>query len=306
MQALVQTLAPCQLCPRECGVNRLGGEQGFCETGRLSRLARTCVHKGEEPPLAGGSGSGTVFFAGCNLRCRFCQNHQISQPVGEEYPEVSPERLARSLLELQKQGVHNLNFVSPSHVIPQMAEAIWLAGTQGLSLPVVFNSNGYESHSILRMLEGFVDIYLPDLKYATAETSAELSGAANYSPAALASIEEMYRQVGPLQTDDEGVARSGLMVRHLVLPGRIDESLSVLRDLVARLGKEVTVSIMSQYYPAHRARECRGLDRTVTQEEYETVVDTALSLGLENLWVQEATSPEHYRPDFLQPHPFEF
>lgn len=261
---------------------------------------------GEEPPLSGDSGSGTVFFAGCNLRCRFCQNHQISQPVEKQYPEISADSLAWALVELQKQGVHNINFVSPSHVMPQMAEAIWLAGTQGLSLPVVFNSNGYESVAALQMLEGFVDVYLPDLKYATRETSTELSGAPDYTVAALAAIGEMYRQVGPLQTDETGLARSGLIVRHLVLPGRVDESLSVLRHLVTHLDEEVTVSIMSQYYPAHRARECRGLDLTVTREEYDTVVHAALALGLENLWTQDRTSAEHYRPDFLQPHPFEF
>ncbi len=210
------------------------------------------------------------------------------------------------MLALQRKGAHNINFVSPSHVFPQLAEALWLAAQQGLQIPVICNSNGYESLGALRGFEGFVDIYLPDFKYVSSETGSELSGAADYPSVALAGIEEMYRQVGPLRIDESGLAYSGLLVRHLILPGRVEESLSALEELVRCLGTDISVSLMAQYFPAHNARQYRGLDRTLSVKEYQAVVEKAATLGIGDLWTQETGSAWHYCPDFGQPHPFEF
>jgi len=219
---------------------------------------------------------------------------------------MTAEALATEALRLQGQGAHNINFVSPSHVLPQMVEAISLAAAQGLAVPVVCNCNAYETSDSLRKMEGFVDIYLPDLKYTRAQTAATLSGGPDYPSVALESMKEMYRQVGPLQTDESGVARSGVIVRHLVLPGRVDESLEVLETLRRHFGRGIALSLMAQYYPAHLADDSNGLHRRLTGREYRTIVDAAQNLGLDDLWTQEPSSAGHYRPDFHQHHPFEF
>jgi len=209
------------------------------------------------------------------------------------------------MLALQSQGCYNINFVSPSHVYPQMAEAILYSAEQGLRIPIVCNTNGYDAVHTLRLLEGFVDIYLPDLKYGGADVSADLSDAGDYFEAALPAIQEMHRQVGSLRTDRSGYAVSGVVVRHLTLPGALDQSRFVLKCLVDRLGSEIPVSLMSQYYPAHRAVTRSGLDREITEAEYREVMAYARQLGLDDLWTQELTSHDVYRPDFSQAHPFE-
>lgn len=309
-------LSSCKCCPRECGVNRLAGETGFCRTPAEIRVSHAGLHFGEEPPISGTKGSGTVFFWGCNLRCVFCQNHQISQgkwaaegtgasssaPGGRE--PLSTDDLAAEMLRLQSGGAHNINFVSPSHMVHQMADAIERSRLLGLSIPIVYNSNGYDSVESLDMIRGLVDIYLPDIKYMKNEIGARLSGVADYADVAPAAIEEMLDQVGPLEVDQDGVAVRGLLVRHLVLPGGLENSRECLRFL-AELDPGMAVSLMSQYSPRHNASRHPDIDRPLTAEEYEEILDFALQCGLENAFVQEVESQAHYLPDFDRIRPFD-
>lgn len=287
-------LAPCRLCPRECGADRTAGELGFCGAGRLPRVARATLHHWEEPPISGSRGSGTVFFSDCNLRCVYCQNHPISQ--GGVGRPVTVERLAEIYLEQQARGAHNLNLVSATHYLPQAASALELAKRQGLSIPVVWNSNGYERPEALALLEGLVDIYLPDFKYSEPQLGRRLSGVSGYPEAAAAAILEMFRQVGEPRFDAGGLAQRGLIVRHLVLPGEPGNTRGVLRWIRENLPLEVYVSLMAQYTPAHLAA-CPGaaseygtLARALTPAEYEGAVDHFLELGLENGFAQELDS----------------
>lgn len=306
VEALLALLGECRVCPRNCRSKRLEDRRGVCETGRLAEVASWCVHRGEEPCISGSRGSGTVFFAHCNLKCLFCQNYQISQewPAGEG--AVTAERLAEIYLELQGQGAHNLNWVSPSHVVPQALEALLLAARRGLRLPVVYNSNGYDSCEVLRLLDGVVDIYLPDLKYADDSVADELSRVLGYVPNAQAALAEMWRQVGRLQVDAEGVATRGLLVRHLVLPNGLSGTAEVLRFLAEELSPDVAVSLMAQYYPRHRALEHPLLARKVGRGEYARAVEALEALGFTEGYVQAHSAAEHYLPDFLEgDHPFE-
>lgn len=306
-EALEARLAACDICPRECGDNRLGGGRGFCLTGSRLQVASVGSHHGEEPAISGSRGSGTVFFSGCNLRCVYCQNHQISQ--GEAVASVPgmPRRsLAGDLLYLQNElGCHNVNFVSPSHFVPQMVRAVLEAAGKGFELPLVYNTSSYDSLATLKALDGVVDIYLADLRYASDGWAWRLSRAPDYRAHARVAIAEMYRQVGLLETDDDGIARSGLIVRLLVLPDGLAGSRESLSWLATEVSPEVTVSIMSQYHPAHHADRVPSLRRTITRAEYDEVVDLLGSLGMENGWVQEMGSDGDYLPDFDRDgHPF--
>lgn len=327
--AVLEALAaPCRLCPRECGVDRRAGERGRCLAGPLPLVARWCVHRGEEPVISGSAGSGTVFFAGCHLRCVYCQNHQISQGVrarraprrGQARPmavaddgraqleryAISVERLAEIFLELAGQGVHNINLVSPSTQLPQIVTALRLATARGLQLPIVYNSSGYEALPALQQLDGLIDLYLPDYKYATPRIASRLSGVADYPQRALAAIAEMQRQVGGLIVDDDDIARRGLLVRHLVLPGRWYETDQALAQLVDRIGFDVAVSLMAQYGPAHRASQIPDLDRPLTAVEYARAVRALERVGIGRGFMQELDATECYRPDFDRiEHPFE-
>jgi len=299
-------LESCSLCPRGCGVRRLAGEKGFCRTGRTARVASWCLHRGEEPPISGHRGSGTVFFAHCNLACIFCQNHQISQEWPEDAGRRSAEDLARIFLELQEGGAHNINWVSPGHVAAQAVEALTIAAAHGLRVPVVYNSNGYDDVETLRNLEGIVDVYMPDLKYADERAGAELSRVEDYGVTARAALREMWRQVGPLRTDDRGVALKGLLVRHLVLPDDLSGTGEVLGFLAEELGRDVSVSLMSQYYPSHEARADARIGRRLRPGEYDRALRLMEREGLENGYIQGMTSPAAYRPDFEKGgHPFE-
>jgi putative pyruvate formate lyase activating enzyme len=297
-------MACCRCCPRECGVNRLTGEVGFCRIGADIPVAHIGLHHGEEPPISGSRGSGTIFFAGCNLRCIFCQNYQISQ----EFEQIairtfSPRELAAEMQRLEEAGAHNINLVSPSHLIFPLADAIEIARSQGLTIPIVYNSNGYDSVAALRQIRGLIDIFLPDLKYLEGNAAGTLSAAPDYGEIVPEVLREMFAQVGHLELDDAGVARRGLLVRHLVLPGYLENSLSCLRFL-AGLSRYLYLSIMSQYAPRHRAGQYPPLDRTLSEREYEAVIDYALELDLENAFLQEFDRNQEYLPDFSRTDPF--
>lgn len=304
---LTNRLGACDLCPRNCRVNRLEEKQGFCHAGSLPSVASSCVHRGEEPPLSGEKGSGTIFFSNCTMQCVYCQNHQISQDYrAQRGNEVSIETLAGRMLSLQQKGCHNINLVTPTHFVPQILKAMLSAIPQGLRIPIVYNSSGYESLSVIQALDGVIDIYLPDLRYASDEAALKLSKTTDYVEHSRAAIKEMYRQTGDLQTDAEGIARRGLIVRHLILPERLAGSEESLNWLAGEVSSSVTVSIMAQYYPAHRADEEMPLRRKITRTEYDEVVELINRLGLENGWLQEMESAETYLPDFEKNgHPFE-
>jgi putative pyruvate formate lyase activating enzyme len=330
----------CECCPRRCGTDRLAGKTGFCRVPAGILLAHAGLHHGEEPPLSGMRGSGTLFFAGCNLRCAFCQNWQISQEFDPPRPSGTPPKegtplsgggwsdlsaaasakveatdgvgckvlttteLADEMLRLQSEGAHNINFVSPSHMIFQMADAIQVARKQGLAVPIVYNTNGYDSVAALRQIRGLVDIYLPDIKYLDNALGRKFSAVRDYAEVIPGVLREMLDQVGLLELDDDGIARRGLLVRHLVLPGQIENSKACLKFL-AELNPEITVSIMSQYSPQYKAGGIPELNRSLTMAEYDEITDYALELGLENAFIQTLESQKSYLPDFERDTPFE-
>jgi len=306
--ALEARLAACDICPRNCGVNRLTGETGFCHSGALPIVDTVCQHKGEEPPISGTKGSGTVFFGNCNMRCVYCQNHQISQNWRKEQSKaVTPAVLAEKLLYLQNElGCHNINFVSPSHFVPQILQTLLIAVPMGLKIPLVYNTGGYDSVETIQALDGIIDIYLPDLRYASDKIAKQFSQAPHYVENARQAIREMYRQVGNLQTDENDIAQRGLIVRHLILPEGLAGSAESLTWLAKDLSPEVNVSLMAQYYPAHHAAKYAALAWGITEMEYLEAVDLLDELGIDNGWIQEMSAPENYRPDFERgKHPFQ-
>ena len=299
IRELKKLLEECRLCGRRCGVNRLAGEIGYCGSGKDLEVASSCLHRGEEPVLTGGFGVGNIFLGRCNMKCVFCQNHSISQPEGNTASGwgSSAGELAEILLQFQKQGCPTAGFVSSTHYAPQIFEALNLAAERGFSLPVIYNTNGYDSMELLSLLDGLVDIYLPDFKYWNSKYGNIYSDAPDYPETARKSIREMYRQVGTLRTDPAGTAIRGLIIRLLVLPGGIAGTGDVLRFIAEELGNDVFVSLMSQYYPAHNARRFPALARKLKPEEYAQAVRILEELGFENGWVQDPlTSPDSYRP----------
>ncbi len=299
-------LRDCTLCPRECRIDRTQDASGFCRSGHLPIVASYCAHHGEEPVLSGTRGSGTIFFGHCNLRCVFCQNHQISQPAHSlRGNEVSLERLAGIMLELQSMECHNINFVSPSHFAAQIVKGVEIAASKGLRIPLVYNTNGYESLNTLRLLDGVIDIYLPDLKYSDNSAALEYSKAKDYVRHARSSIVEMKRQVGDLVVGSDGIARSGLIIRHLVLPNDLAGSGESLRFIREEIEAKTFISTMSQYFPTHKAGKYPLLSRPIGQREYEKVLEWLDRFGLENGWVQDYSSKDYYCPDFKKSQPFE-
>ena len=308
VERLEARLAHCDICPRRCGADRLSGEIGSCNSGKLVAVASICAHRGEEPAISGTRGSGTIFFGNCNLRCVFCQNFQISQdPARQRANQVSPSRLANRMLYLQNDlHCHNINLVSPSHYVPQIMRAISEAVPKGLWLPIVYNTNAYDEVETLQELEGVVDIYLPDLKYASNAVAMKLSDAPHYVPTARAAIKEMYRQVGSLELDEDEIALKGLIIRHLILPNDLAGSEESMKWIAAELSPLVPVSVMAQYYPRHRAVEMPLLARSISAAEYRRVVNLLDILGMENGWLQDDSAREFYLPDFnAEGHPFE-
>jgi len=290
----------CTLCPRECRADRIEGETGFCGLGPVAVLARALPHFGEEPPISGTGGAGTLFFTSCNLRCPYCQNYQISRDrMGQA---MDREALAGVMLELALKGCHNIELVTPTPQIAAITEALLAAAEWGLRLPIVYNCGGYEKTDVIRLLDGIVDVWLPDFKYGSERDARECCAPPDYPQQALESIEEMIRQTGERLETMGGIARRGVIIRHLVLPGKVQNSLDVVR-LIARLSKKVPLSLMSQYTPTPAVSGDPHFSRRVAREEYETVVDLALDLEFENLFIQEVDE-HNLSPDFNREAPF--
>lgn len=281
---LIEKLEKCDLCPRNCGVNRLKDELGFCQTGRLPIVSSYHLHFGEEPPISGYRGSGTIFFTYCNLSCVFCQNYTISQE-GEGY-KITTDKLAKMMIYLQEEGAHNINFVTPTHVVPQIIEALLEAIPLGLNIPLVYNSGGYDSVSTLKLLEGIFDIYMPDAKYGSDEYAMKYSKAPNYTSINQSALIEMHRQVGVLQLDKSGIATRGLLIRHLVLPNDLASSEKIFAFIAENLSKDTYISLMSQYYPCNKAYLYPELNRRITYEEYKTAVALMYKYGLTRAHLQ--------------------
>ncbi len=298
---LKRKISPCELCPRRCGSLRLEGETGFCGIGDRAVVSSAIVHHGEEPPISGLRGSGTVFLSGCNASCIFCQNYQISHlRMGRN---TDSAELARQFLYLQDCGCHNINWVTPTPHLPFLVEALAIAVDEGLRLPIVYNTNGYDRLEILQLLDGIVDIYLPDMKYSADVWAEEFSQLPDYFAINSTAVREMHRQVGPLQLDDDGIAVRGLLVRHLVLPGGTAGSRKIFERLAA-IDPQIPVSIMAQYHPCYKALRHSMIGRRITKAEYQRVLDDFESAGLANAFVQDVGHLEEkdgFFPDFGKP-----
>ena len=287
----------CCLCPRECGVNRLEGKRGFCGVDAKVMVARAALHMWEEPCISGKEGSGAVFFSGCSLGCGFCQNRQISG--GQSGKQITIEHLVEIFLNLQEQKANNINLVTAGQFLPQVTEALKRAKAQGLHIPVVYNSSGYEKAEILKILDGLVDIYLPDFKYMDPELAGKYSHAKDYPQVAKLALEEMVRQVGMPEFDSRGMMKRGVIVRHLLLPGHVKNSKNVLKYLYETYGDKIYISMMSQYTPMPTMKDDPQLSRKVTDREYERLIDYAISLGLNNGFIQEGeTAKDSFIPEF--------
>lgn len=302
IQELLDIYTSCTLCPRACRVDRTKGEQGYCRLPAQIIMDCALAHHGEEPPLSGTGGAGTIFFSSCNLGCIYCQNYQISHTTrGEEHTVL---QLARVMLDLEKSGCHNVESVTPTPQTPLIMEALCMARAQGLTVPFVYNCGGYENPEVIRMLDGMVDVYLPDFKYGLDEDALLFSDAPAYPRFALDSIREMVRQVGDDLQVEDGVAARGIIVRHLVLPGRLQNSKEALKRLKEEISTRIPVSLMSQYTPTPRVGSHPQLGRRVTRSEYQEILDFALDSGFENLFVQEVSGYQ-LTPDFDRDLPFD-
>ncbi len=292
-----ELMKDCTLCPRQCHVDRTAGQQGYCKMTEELVVARAALHYWEEPCISGEKGSGTVFFSGCSLGCIYCQNRNIAQGLAGKRITVS--RLAEIFLELQAKGAENINLVTPSHYVPQILDALCMAKEKGLRLPIVYNCSGYEQLSTLRLLNGCVDIYLPDLKYMDKEAARHYSGCGDYFEYASEAIREMVRQTGTPVFDDNGRMMKGVIVRHLTLPGYLEDSKNIIKYLYETFADLIYISIMNQYTPMEVVTGYPELNRRITEEEYEELVDYAIELGVENGFIQEGeTASESFIPEF--------
>ena len=290
-------LHSCHLCPRHCGVDRIAGETGICRAGALPRVALAALHHWEEPCISGSRGSGTVFFSHCNLACVFCQNHDISQD--NQGTDISVDRLAAIFLEQQERGAHNLNLVTPTPHVPQIIEALSLARRSGFDLPVVYNTSAYETVETIESLRGWADVYLPDLKYCNDILATRFSNAPGYFEHASLAIQAMIDQTGPCVFDDEGLLRRGVLIRHLALPDQSADSRQIIAAIRERFGQEVWFSLMNQYTPQPGTEVFPELQGRLTDSEYDNLIEYALSLGLENGFIQEpGTASEQFIPTF--------
>lgn len=294
---LYKILSECRLCPMECGVDRLSGETGFCGAGAKARIARADLHFWEEPCISGENGSGAVFFSNCTLRCVYCQNYDVSSK-GKGLEKMD-EELADCFLELQDKGANNINLVTPTHYIPQLVSALDNAKKRGLNLPVVYNCGGYEKAETLKLIDGYVDVYLPDMKYYSDKYAKRYSGAKDYFKTASEAVSEMYRQVGKWEFDNSGLIKKGVIVRHMLLPGLIFEAKKIVDYLFEKYEDKIWLSLMSQYTIMPGVRGMDELNRNLPKGYYETLVDYCASLGMENVYVQEEGSSDLcYIPEF--------
>lgn len=293
----IENLKHCAACPRRCGINRVDGKVGFCTATDKIKVAKYMLHFWEEPCISGKNGSGTVFFSGCPLRCEFCQNHEISEKcVGRE---VSCDELATIFLELQNMGANNINLVSPTIYVYQIIEAVKIAKSKGLKLPIIYNTSGYENVETIKLLSGIIDVYLPDFKYASDILARKYSKVSNYVDNVENVLKEMVYQVGNVECNENGLIKKGVIIRHLILPNNVLNSKLVLKWIRDNLGSDVYVSIMAQYFPTHKALDDKTLNRKITKEELDSVLDYAESIGLKNGYVQELGShEEEYVPKF--------
>jgi putative pyruvate formate lyase activating enzyme len=284
VKKLNSMLANCVLCPHQCKVNRLEGERGYCKTLENVIFSGGEAHFGEEEELVGSFGSGTIFFGHCNLKCVFCQNYELSQ-CGDGY-EITPLELSKVMLSLQKRGCHNINFVSPSHIVPQIVEALYLAAQEGLTIPIVYNTGGYDLTDTLKLLEGIVDIYMPDIKFSDDDLGQKYLNVRQYYSIASRAVQEMYRQVGNLKVTEGNIAYRGLLIRHLVMPENLAGTDKIMQFIGQELSPETYVNIMAQYYPAHLASQHQELNRRLTRKEYKDAVIAAERAGLNNIKTQ--------------------
>ena len=293
----MQELDNCKICPHNCGVNRLIGNLGRFKSNGNIKLAMASIHNFEEPCISGENGSGTVFFSNCNMNCVFCQNYKISQQgLGRE---ISIEELAEIFIDEQNKNAENINLVTPTMYVYHIIEAIKIAKNKGLKIPIVYNSNGYENVETIKKLDGYIDIYLPDLKYYDDDLAFKYSGVKNYFENATSAIKEMYNQVGSPVLDENGMMKKGLIIRHLVLPNNLQNSKDVLKWINDNIDKKVFVSVMAQYFPTNRAKEFPEINRKLTKEEYEEIENYLYSLDLDNGYIQElGEHEEEYVPDF--------
>lgn len=286
----------CNLCPRNCMVDRTKSI-GFCKAPEEIYIARASLHQWEEPCISGENGSGTVFFSFCPLKCVFCQNYSLSHE--NKGKKISIEELAKTFLMLQSQNAHNINLVTPTHYVPQIIEALKIAKSSGLSIPIVYNTSGYESVDTLKKLEGYIDVYLPDFKYFSNELAKKYSNIQNYFEIATNAVKEMFRQVGEFSIDENGLIKQGLIVRHLILPGYIEDSKNVISHIYDLFRDKIYISIMNQYTPLPHIKAYPEINRKITDDEYDKVIEFALSLGIENAFIQEGdTASESFIPDF--------
>jgi putative pyruvate formate lyase activating enzyme len=307
IEKYIHTLEDCRVCPRNCGINRIAGQKGYCGADAGFNISSICIHHGEEPPVSGLKGICNVFFSRCNLQCKYCQNWQISRRKGEvEERAYQLEEVVEQIIKLLDQGCKSVGFVSPSHYIPQVKMIIDALRSVGRTPVFIYNTNSYDLASEIRGLEGFIDVFLPDFKYGDAETGKKLSGVKDYPERALNAIKEMYRQKGStLQLDDEGCATSGIIIRHLILPSLMNNSVKVLEIIAHELSFTISLSLMAQYWPVPHLENHPELGRLINEEEYDLVVEKMESLGFYKGWVQELNSHGNYRPDFRNRHPFE-
>ena len=294
---MMNLLECCNLCPRRCGVNRLKGELGYCGAASSVKVARAALHHWEEPCISGSAGSGTVFFSNCNLRCVFCQNNDISQcSVGKE---ISVERLAYIFLELQDNGALNINLVTPTHYVPQIINAIDISKGKGLKLPILYNCSGYENVETIELLKGYIDVYLPDMKYFNSKYSMKYSNEPDYFLHASEAVKEMVSQVGPAEFDENGIIKRGVIIRHMMLPGLLFDSKKIVDFIYSTFGDDVFISIMNQYTPMHKSQMYPEINKPLKPEHYDTLIDYALKLGVKNGFIQEdGTSSKVFIPPF--------
>lgn len=290
-------LEKCQICPRDCKVNRLLGNKGYCKCDDKIKIALVSTHNYEEPCISGKNGSGTIFFSNCNLNCVFCQNHEISQEG--KGVEVSTERLAEIFIEQQDRGVNNINLVTPTMYVYQIIEAIKKARNKGLNIPIIYNSNGYENVETIKMLKGYIDVYLPDLKYYNDILAVKYSKAPKYFEIATEAIKEMINQVGNPVFNEEGIIQRGVIIRHLILPNHIQNSKNILKWIKENLNEDVYVSVMAQYFPTYKAKQIDGMDRKINKKEYNEVEKYLYTLDIKNGYMQDlGKHEEEYVPDF--------